>query len=569
MHNYQLYRTNPLLSGQVKWCVSLGKENGILHVSGFNLDTISPIVYNRFDERNLLKHTHLENLAEFYRANSNLFYSTITNSAVSDYGDVLYPIVEPTKTYLVTDKDGNTTTVVSDTTPEGTKVEEMVDISQFSTTYNMGIRRLSYRKWGKQFEFLCPVWLENTEGKTLCVRFDKYLGNTMIGTEMLKLEASANQIHNTFCGYLNKYINDAQLNIKKGEDIMLIDCPNGIAKITGIDAKNGIFVEQNINELALILGSQEYPKLQFDNYIIKSFKDRGLICKQLINFSFMFNIEDIFTEKELNLSDHNALNVKVAVELHDGDVEETLECKDFYTNYEYIPSIHSILPFLKTKEDDAVYNVLSYKRDYDCVDMTTVNKMMPRICHWSMSSNDNYIFNLYKGFGVRYGGFGETVDDTPHTKMNNYNKYSQNLNWCDHFVYTSLDDINKVVHGSPLSNTEDDKFALLKKFLSFTTPFTPDKWKNGILYKGLKEPFKFCVIHCHCNPEDVHVPVEGKFAWTRIDTNPKYSTYWINVEGSRNVVVMCLGYPNLDDEYYLKQLQLLTFFNIFKNLYNL
>ena len=45
-------------------------------------------------------------------------------------------------------------------------------------------------------------------------------------------------------------------------------------------------------------------------------------------------------------------------------------------------------------------NVLSYMQDFQYVDTVAKNRICPRICHWSMKDNPEYIFNLYNGFGA-------------------------------------------------------------------------------------------------------------------------------------------------------------------------
>ena len=76
MTNYQLYRTNHLLSGQVKWDMVIKDEVDKLSVGEFHLSPISPnIPYNLDLDEKLLNNDHSENLRLYYEKNKGIFFN--------------------------------------------------------------------------------------------------------------------------------------------------------------------------------------------------------------------------------------------------------------------------------------------------------------------------------------------------------------------------------------------------------------------------------------------------------------------------------------------------------------
>ena len=75
---------------------------------------------------------------------------------------------------------------------------------------------------------------------------------------------------------------------------------------------------------------------------------------------------------------------------------ETLEKRDFYTNYEYIEKCVNL-----TNGQTGI-NVFDYLADNRALELVNKNKYCQKICHWSLAENNNYIFNLYDGFSGVY-----------------------------------------------------------------------------------------------------------------------------------------------------------------------
>ena len=68
MNNYQLYRTNELLGGQMKLNIIIGlSSHNKLIVKGFDLSPISnSIPYDRTTDNDLLNYDHQSNIKSYY-----------------------------------------------------------------------------------------------------------------------------------------------------------------------------------------------------------------------------------------------------------------------------------------------------------------------------------------------------------------------------------------------------------------------------------------------------------------------------------------------------------------------
>ena len=128
MKNYQLYKTNVLLSGQMKWDIVIGNSNGTLYVKDFHITPVSNYVpYNKYSDDNIINYEHRYNIKDFYQKISGYFYETPVNHYLN--GD--WPIIADSKHSI-----------------------------PFDNTYLSGCSRMEYKIYNKQFEYLCPLWLE-------------------------------------------------------------------------------------------------------------------------------------------------------------------------------------------------------------------------------------------------------------------------------------------------------------------------------------------------------------------------------------------------------------------------
>lgn len=373
MNNYQLYRTNILLGGQLKWDIVLNKvKTGTsniteLEVSDFHLSPIShnvPFTYNQ--DSLLLNSNHQDNVKSFYKNIKGYFYSKCLDSTFINS----WPIIH-------TDSE---TPII------------------YSNMYDAGCKRArKFEVYNKQFEILCPVWIEKLNED---ISFEFSVSNILTRnntTQELKLSSailkfSVDQTdtkidyHNKFVNYFKKYISDAGL-YDGNDNVINISLSNQTSSIDGFNLESGQFEIHKCYDLVKSFIELERPLIENDNLIIRTFENNKMICKQLFNFNFCLNLEDIISTTTVN--NFIGSNLKISVAAKVGDKE--LEKRDFYTEYECI----------KAPKDYVIgkdQNILDYFRDYKFFDNIDKNKLCQTVCHWSAIDCENQLFNLYKGF---------------------------------------------------------------------------------------------------------------------------------------------------------------------------
>lgn len=390
MSNYQLYRTNVYLGGQMKWDLVIDDSVDGLYVTKFNLTPISDNAKAAFNTYSI-SDPHEDNIKKYYNSNKSIFYDECLSSEFTT-----------TKAHLPIVTNENTHPVL------------------YCNTYDMGCKRTRYSTYKKQFEFFCPLWLESVN-ESIAFKFyvKSNTSDTVLSSRMLKFDLnSTNPIndnngynyHNAFVKYLNNYLK--KVYIKNNDTLTTQDNVFEISfsdvnypskkpyvKLYGIDVTNGntelVIKGKDLEtgHLSFInnLCNYELPVLDFDEIIIDTFKTHKIICKQLYNFNLNFNIEDILPEYLYNTM--GGANVSIGVDVYVDDI--LLDRVDFYTEYDYIkrPVSNDI-----ENSSDIDINVFSYLKDYAFISNIGVNKFSQNICHWSLCDNNDYVFNLYNGF---------------------------------------------------------------------------------------------------------------------------------------------------------------------------
>lgn len=514
MVNYQLYHTNVLLGGQMKYDIVLESAGQDLVASDFHITPISSSVpYNKMVKENLLKYTHQDNISAFYKKISGHFFNVYGDSRLQ--GD--YPII------VKTDQEKNQKNL----------------IDTHDSTYEMGCRRMSYQLYKKQFEFFVPLWLEHTPANK-CLNFEFRVyglnGTTPVCTKNFILrDVAGYNYHNSLVSYFKnyfQYVGTASGN----DDLVNIDVRNNQATVSGINVETGSAVVKSIPHLLSNLFTREQPIMEFDSHIISSYSTNSLISRQLYNFNLCFNLTDILTNRLQKLIGASPVCIKLFVGLSnsDGTNNEVFEIKDFYSNYEYIPKkycgpvsflvvggdiqkpeITSINPMGGWATPQEI-NVLEYLDDHKCVDYINRNKSNQSIIHWSLVGDNDYICNAYPGFSGYYispdvledwKDWVTRTDIEVNTDVIRYIKYCNGKNpsiqssvhnesinsstWCNHIYITNEDDAEV-----------DYRFILsiLDKFTQYVSELGGDKLTNGIRYSG--------EIHRMCF---VGVPDSGRF----------------------------------------------------------
>ena len=514
MVNYQLYHTNVLLGGQMKYDIVLESAGQNLVASDFHITPISSSVpYNKMVKENLLKYTHQDNISAFYKKISGHFFNVYGNSKLQ--GD--YPII------MKTDQENNL-------------------IDTHDSTYEMGCRRMPYQLYKKQFEFFVPLWLEHIpEDKCLNFEFRVYglNGTTPVCIKNFILhDVNGCDYHNSLVSYFKNYFQ--YVGTESGnDDLVNINIRNNQATVSGINVGTGSAVVKNIPHLLSNLFTREQPMMEFDSHIISSYSTNSLISRQLYNFNLCFNLTDILTNRLQKLIGTSPVCIKLFVGLSnsDGTDNEVFEIKDFYSNYEYIPKkycgpvdflavsgdiqnpeIININP-INRWESPSEINVLKYLDDNKCIDYINRNKSNQSIIHWSLVGDNDYVCNAYPGFSGYYlspdklknwgVNFEAKMSDIRYIKYCNgknpsiwsptHNESTNSSTWCNHIYITNQND-TELNYNLILS--------ILEKLTQYTSEFGGNKLTNGIRYGGN--------IHRMCF---VGVPDAGRFNMIEEDTD--------------------------------------------------
>lgn len=418
MNNYQLYRTNVFLGGQMQYDLVLGHGEQNLIIEDFHISPInSKVPYNKYVKDNLLNYSHQENISSYYKKISHAFFKEFPNPKLIS-NDV-----------LIKNNDEN--------------------LISYENTYEMGCRRMLYQLYHKQFNFFCPIWLEKlSEDDYLKFQFEVYtnINDKPILTKNLLLKpTSQNDYHSKFVNYLNEYLKYINIKSLNGDDKLLyVTKKDNI--IHGLSVKDGLLKTKNINLFNNLI-NREKPLMENDCIIISAFQDNKLIAKQLFNFNLCFNLSDIlgYEINKITLGRPIYINVKVSIN------DTVLEMRDFYSNYQTIPKVCvtpkqiNTLNFDQSGNVDVTLtdnrqknmNVLDYLMDYNYVQHSTKNKVVQSVIHWSLAKNNDYIFNMYPGFEGYYLDensiytINYKYNNTPDLISQSYKPNLNNIGWCN------------------------------------------------------------------------------------------------------------------------------------------
>lgn len=437
MNNYQLYRTNTKLGGQVSWNLVLeDADQQNLSVRYFDLTPISPNINYRYGQNtDCIYYSHQENLRTLYNEIKGQFY----DAAIDPRLTTLYPIIDSKeKTY--------------------------------DNSLDLGCSRISLQRYGKQLQVFCPLWLEDfMEDDTLSFvislyrytkeRVDGELVDieNVISSKRLDLKLLGNNsYHDQFVSYFKRYLHDIIVDDIIGDNVMNINITEKFASVHGLDIITGKLATKDISNLVPNLFERERPLMETDFMLIDNFHTSTIVAKQLFNFNLVFDIADLVSSVMNNMIRDNEFFIKVDVYKNyiPGGKNVPLEKRSFNNNYSSINRTSENYTF-EDSEHDFLYfgDVLSYLQDDKCIDNIRDNKLAPDICHWTLSDNTNYIFNVYPGFGNVYDMF---YKDSPNYWEVNTKKYPNTLNWINNFNLTAnrqenrgIDTVNNLIISSP------------------------------------------------------------------------------------------------------------------------
>lgn len=412
--NYQLYKTNPKLSGQIKWNLVVSNDNEGLSISNFQLLPISNNALSIIPlKSNVLNTTHVSNLRKYYNKNVSNFFKD------NDFLDVNFK-------------------------SNGPIVSNSYNLNLCPITYNMGCKRISFNKFNKQFEFFCPLWLEKVSDN-IVFKFNVQIKNELNGSFKqissksltLKLKESdafvnnyrydySKTIHQNFLSYLGNYLvdnnihtgNDRVANIVFNED----EKTAGIAEMTsyGVNLKKTLNYNKS-NYTKLNVFNEVSTLLDTDKAILSTFENGSMICSQLFNFNLCFNLEDILSLSIMNMFRNQNVLFNISMDVFVDDI--LLDKYNFDTEFCFIDKTvcfdstdKAIVDYVNEKKKLSPNKFNVFENSYNNIGDSTNNST----CHWSLIDDNNYIVNSFKGFEALTVAYNDKQQITEYYNFNQY-----------------------------------------------------------------------------------------------------------------------------------------------------
>lgn len=324
-------------------------------------------------------------------------------------------------------------------------------------TYEMGMKRLEYKRYQKQFEFFCPVWCNNLNDLKH-IRFIINLANKegrVMYSKVIKFNTEINNyIRNIYPSL------EFDPSITTNEDLLYINFNEVQSHIKGLHVESGMLKTIDTSYVVNNLLYQERPVLETDNMLVELFAQNKTICTQLFNFSFVFNIEDFLPVTMLENLKSERINAYVDV-YYDKD---KCPVKDIYSNYEFIPK-YDIYTGKYTVDE----NVLDYLQDNKAIELINKNKLVQGTFHWVFQNNTKSIFNLYNGFAPvnkNPNYVSDYSEDRFCTGISNdapdvfTDEFDENKNPLGVFKYKDLTDIYSNVDFSDKIENDDNYYSV-------------------------------------------------------------------------------------------------------------
>ena len=359
--NIQLYRTSPLLSGNMQWDLVLSPFTpSMMIVDSFHISPISDLIpYTYRKDEYLLATTHQHNIKTFYeRTKSNFFSSVAPADLLSDW-----PI-------------------------------ERAGLKNWDDTYWAGAKRIDRSRYDRTVSVLVPLWVEQASGFRFTITVSKGR-DARSKTVEIRRSRDPQSFHDELGNYIYNYLVHVGIAPEQGGNnkCISVNFKDGQARITGLDVSTGILETKSIDQLARNLLYRERPLLENNTRICDVYKTSNIITPQLMNFNLLFNISDFFGDEP---GDY-----KISVTTSAIGSGDEIEIMDLYTNHHFIPR-PEFIPQDKKDRDRFVLqdtNALDYLKDYTITDIIHSNKIVQPVCHWVYQDNRSHLFNVYDGFG--------------------------------------------------------------------------------------------------------------------------------------------------------------------------
>ena len=364
-----LLRTLPSLSGNFTIACKLNEikktdfETYYAYARVADLMPLQNNIYKNSIELNLLNGKYEHDIKKYYSKYSNFFYKENYS-----YNKENYKTLDINSLYNEANDNRN-------------------------KDYEYGCKRIYYSRTGYQFSFYAPFYLDdiNDLPEYFCIHIK-------IGNTKKNIKIYLNKEYKT--NYLYKYLVSYFENV----DSKVIFCLPETSQATyfGVDVKNGGFAQYKDNMFGYLYSNQIMIN-NFDKLICQGFERNNIIMKQIIPLSFIFNVNDIFSEYERKFF----MGYPMTIYGYYYNGKTKLDMFDFDINY-----TKSYDKYNKYNKQSAKYE---YSNGYNNISLINVmdvgypalneskyikymfeNKLSPNYCKFKMllsDDNDPYIIN--------------------------------------------------------------------------------------------------------------------------------------------------------------------------------
>lgn len=388
-----LLRTLPSLSGNFTLACKLNelkKESNNKYYTYVRVADLMPLQNNMFRkniELNLLNGKYEHDVKKYYSVYSNVFYKDNFN-----FNKMNYKTLDIYSRYNETNDDRN-------------------------KDYEFGCKRIYFSKIGYQFEFYAPFYLDDINDLPKSFHININIDNHT-NKEIVVYINKENKIN-----YLKHYFEKYFENVDDRVIFCLYDSLQ--AAYFGVDVKKGGFAQYRDNLFGSLYVNQTTIN-NFDNLICKGFERNNLIMKQIIPLSFIFNINDLFSNYEKEF--FNGYKMKITGFYYNkNDIKQDMYDFDInyfnsnHTYYKYNPK-QGKYKYEAGNDGNGIINVMNVGypalRESKYTKYEFTNKISPNYCKFKMLLSDDdhpYITNVNFAYSYlqypnqKYGSFPTTL----------------------------------------------------------------------------------------------------------------------------------------------------------------
>ena len=344
-------------------------------------------------------------------------------------------------------------------------------IERRNRDYEFGCKRLQTNDNKFQFVFYAPFYIDDVNDIPEYFKIHLKFNDTVEKDIIVHLNDSIKKktYYNPLYSYLNRYISKIDNNV--------VYCLHETKQATyfGVDVKRGGFVQIKDNVIGSIYNNQQTMQ-NFDYTICDGFARNNLIMRQIIPIAFMFNIDDVLTQREKIYFTNYPVKITGNYYAH-GRKIDFYDFSSNYVDYKLQMKKYNDVDKYEIVTSDNIMNI-----DYPSLNegfyhnYKYTNKLTTDYCRWKLKySGDDapYITNMSWAFsyistdtGNQYGQFPNIYCDKAIMHLKNGNCDTMQEGYRDNYInsinnntqnwYTTVSSINEALNDDKIWSDVDN-----------------------------------------------------------------------------------------------------------------